>query len=128
MTAQPLALPYATSSVFDASATTTRGTSARFLAGLAAMTRWARQLLRSLAAADNIHHRDNRGCMSLSGRSLRRIDHAPGGIRHFGERRGHKCRDLPPPVSATVLVSAVRRIPSNRGRSSVVRLIANNQH
>jgi hypothetical protein len=56
------------------------GASARYLAGLATMTRWARQLLRSLAATDNIHHSDNHGCTSLSGRSLRRIDHAPGGI------------------------------------------------
>src|SRR5262249_54291330 len=80
MTAQPLALRYVTFFTCRLGATALRGASARYLAGLAAMTRWARQLLRSLAATDNIHHSDNHGCTSLSGRSLRRIDHAPGGI------------------------------------------------
>ena len=80
MTAQPLALRYVTSFTFQASATTLGGASARYLAGIATMTRWARQLLRSLAATDNIHHSDNHGCTSLSGSSFRRIDHAPGGI------------------------------------------------
>ena len=78
MTAQPLALRYVTSFTCRVGARALGGASARYLAGLAAMTRWARQL-RSLAATDNIYHRDNHGCMSLSGRSFRRIDHAPGG-------------------------------------------------
>ena len=80
MTVQPLALRYVTSFTCRVGATALGGASARYLAGLAAMTRWARQLLRSLAATDNIHHCDNRGCSSLSGSSLCRIDHAPGGI------------------------------------------------
>ena len=80
MTAQPLALRYVTSFTCRVGATALGGASARYLAGLAAMTRWARQLLRSLAATDNIHHCDNHGCSSLSGSSLCRIDHAPGGI------------------------------------------------
>ena len=79
MTAQPLALRYVTSFTCQVGATALGGASARYLAGVATMTRWARQLLRSLAATGNIHHRDNHGCTSLSGRSLR-IDHAPGGI------------------------------------------------
>ena len=90
------------------------------------MTRWARQLLRSLAATGNIHHRDNHGCTSLSGRSLR-IDHAPGGIfdPQFTDISANAAgRDRPPPASAMVLVSTVRRISSNRGRLAVVGLIA----
>ena len=75
MTAQPLTLRF----TCQAGTTALGRASARYLAGLAAMTRWARQLLRSLTATDNIHHRDNHGCTSLSGRSFRRIDHAPGG-------------------------------------------------
>jgi hypothetical protein len=78
MTAQSLALRYVTSFTCRVGDTGSWGASARYLA--AAMTRWARQLLRSLAATDDIHHSDNHGCTSLSGRSLRRIDHAPGGI------------------------------------------------
>ena len=75
MTAQPLTLR------FSQTDTTALGpASTRYLAGLAAMIRWACQLLRSLAATDNIHHCDNHGCSSLSGSSLCRIDHAPGGI------------------------------------------------
>jgi hypothetical protein len=80
MTAQPLALRYVTSFTCRAGAAALGGATARYLAGVATMTRWARQLLRSLAATDNIHHRDNHQCSSPSGRSSRRIDHAPGGI------------------------------------------------
>jgi hypothetical protein len=80
MTAQPLALRYVTSFTCRVGATALGRASARYLAGSAAMTRWARQLLRSLAATDNIHHGDNHGCSSRSGSSLRRIDQAPGGI------------------------------------------------
>ena len=59
MTAQPLTLR----STFQVD-TAALG---RYLAGLAAMIRrWARP--------------DNHGCSSLSGSSLCRIDHAPGGI------------------------------------------------
>ena len=58
MTTQPLTLR------FSQTDTTALGpASTRYLAGLAAMIRWARP--------------DNR---SLSGRSFRRIDYAPGGI------------------------------------------------
>jgi hypothetical protein len=68
MTAQPLTLR------FSQTDTTALGpASTRYLAGLAAMIRWACHLLRSLAATDNP---DNH----LSGRSFRRIDYAPGGI------------------------------------------------
>jgi hypothetical protein len=80
MTAQPLALRYVTSFTCRAGATALGGASARYLAGVATMTRWARQLLRSLAATDNIHPRNNHQCSSLSGRSFGRIDQAPGGI------------------------------------------------
>jgi hypothetical protein len=80
MTAQPLALRYVTAFTCRVGATALGGASARYLAGVATMTRWARQLLGSLAATDNIHHPENHQCLSLSGRSFGRIDHAPGGI------------------------------------------------
>jgi len=80
MTVQPLALRHVTFFTCRFGATALGRASARYLAGVATTTRWARQLLRNLAATDNIHHRDNRGYTSLSGRSLRRIDYAPGGI------------------------------------------------
>ena len=79
MTAQPLALRYVTFFTCRFGATALGRASARYLAGVATTTRWARQLLRNLAATDNIHHSDNHGCTSLSGRSFR-IGHAPGGI------------------------------------------------
>jgi hypothetical protein len=76
MTAQPLALRDVTSITCRVGATALRRASARYLVKLAVMTRRANQL-RSLA---NIHHPDNYVCTSLSERSFRRIDHAPGGI------------------------------------------------
>jgi hypothetical protein len=59
MTAEPLTLRF----TCPADTTALWRASARYLAGLAAMIRWARP--------DNT---------SLSGRSFRRIDYAPGGI------------------------------------------------
>ena len=76
MTAEPLTLRF----TCPADATALWRASARYLAGVATTTRWARQLLRNLAATDNIHHRNNHRCSSLSGRSSRWIGHAPGGI------------------------------------------------
>jgi len=79
MTAQPLALWYVTSWPFQPGATAFGGSSARYLSGLAAITRWGRQP-RTVAAKDNIYHRDNHRSSSLPGTSFRRIDHAPRGI------------------------------------------------
>ena len=62
MTAQPLTLRF----TCQADTTALGRASARYLAGLAAMIRWARP--------------DNHVCTSLPGRSFRRIDYAPGGI------------------------------------------------
>ena len=62
MTVQPLALRHVTFFTCRFGATALGRASARYLAGVATTTRWARQLLRNLAAADNIHNSDNHGC------------------------------------------------------------------
>ena len=94
MTAQPLALRYVTSFTCQVGATALGG--------------------RMYVALGKV----------LAHRSRPRRHFRPAIYRHFGERRGHTCRDRPPPASAMVLVSTVRRISSNRGRLAVVGLIA----
>jgi hypothetical protein len=78
MTAPPL-LRSVKSRTVQANAIAIRGTGARYLAGLAAMTRWSCQL-RSLAATEILAIAITPDVRSLSGRFFRRSIHVPRGI------------------------------------------------
>jgi hypothetical protein len=78
MTTQSHAFRCAPAWTFQANTAGLRGLNARYLAGLAMVSRWGRQP-RSLATTDD-RYRDDHRFSRLSGGSFRQIDYAPGGI------------------------------------------------